>query len=212
MHDTEAEIDLHDIQSETTESPIDPQILLLAETAREYVERAVGIELDFTPETLPILDHYLSLVRENAATRAEVMPLIAAPVGAYFGTLVARHFGGSWHIEGDDPGQWVVYSRSVVMGINPVGVVLDVLLQGAEHDGPSPEVRLLPEHVQAVGRRLNALPQVRDVEYFMMATRFEVLELVHDELLGLMQRESETGVVLDWADYEVLFRKPAPSA
>ena len=49
------------------------------------VEAAVGGSRDGTQDTRPILDHYLPLVPEGAAARAEVLGLIAPMVGAYFG-------------------------------------------------------------------------------------------------------------------------------
>jgi hypothetical protein len=188
------------------------EVMTLAETAREYVARAVGMELDLTPETLPVVDHYLSMLREGGEARPELLPLIAGPVGAYFGEVVRARIGGFWHMPSDDPASWLVCTHSVVLAFSPVQIVLEVVGRGDEDVGPPAELRLLPEHREAVSRRLEALPAVRDEEYYMLSTRFEVLELVYEEILTLMQRENEHGVRLEWSDYEVLFRQRVPSA
>ena len=63
----------------------------LAEACVGYVLGAVGVPLDYTPDTLPLLDHYLRTVPENAA--GEVLALIAPAAGAYFGEVVRRTIG-----------------------------------------------------------------------------------------------------------------------
>ena len=45
----------------------------LAHTCVAAVQRALGIELDFTQDTLPILDHYVSMAQ---GTKAEVIELL----------------------------------------------------------------------------------------------------------------------------------------
>ena len=70
----------------------------LANACVRFVERSVGIALDYTPETLPILDHYLRGVR--ATSRDEITNLVAPAAGAYFGEVVRRQLGpAQWHWE-----------------------------------------------------------------------------------------------------------------
>ncbi len=44
----------------------------------EYVRRALKVDLDFTPETLPLLDHYAFLSRDTIRERPGLAPLICA--------------------------------------------------------------------------------------------------------------------------------------
>ena len=72
------------------------QIAEWAETCRTFVKEALQIELDFTPETLPILDHYLRV--KAASPSPEVRDLLVPPLGAYFGEVVRRSMQGvRWH-------------------------------------------------------------------------------------------------------------------
>ena len=53
----------------------------LAESCVRFVHDALGMTLDYTPDTLPILDHYL---RDRArGTSEEVLDLLAPAAGAY---------------------------------------------------------------------------------------------------------------------------------
>src|SRR5687768_14075470 len=75
----------------------------LAERAVDYVRRSLGLVLDYSPETLPLLDHYLAAVPDD---KIEAVALCAATAGAYFGEVARRTLGGEWaDIEGD-PTSW----------------------------------------------------------------------------------------------------------
>ncbi len=106
------------------------QVLEFASQAVEYVRRALGVTLEYNSETLPVLDHYLRQVVTASASRpANGRPgngksgngkpagsaagdrppataLVAATAGAYFGEVVRRRLGGSWHLPSADPGSW----------------------------------------------------------------------------------------------------------
>ena len=75
------------------------RVVELALAARDYVRRAVAMELDGSVESLAFLDHYLSKVGD---VDDEVLHLIAAAVGAYFGELVLSEVGATWHAQSSD--------------------------------------------------------------------------------------------------------------
>ena len=58
----------------------------LTAACQRSVQEAVGVPLDGTQDTLPILDHYLSEVPKDS--KPEVLSLIAPMCGAYFGSLM----------------------------------------------------------------------------------------------------------------------------
>src|SRR5687768_5744385 len=56
-----------------TETGAPVVILELAEGCRVFVARSVGVEPDFTPETLPLVDHYLEVARGGIDQRPELL-------------------------------------------------------------------------------------------------------------------------------------------
>ncbi|HBQ16415.1 MAG TPA: hypothetical protein DEF51_36550, partial [Myxococcales bacterium] len=64
----------------------------LALGAFRLVKEKLGFELDFTAETLPVLDQYLIDLRdEDGGTPDEkVVALVAPCCGAYFGEVLRR--------------------------------------------------------------------------------------------------------------------------
>lgn len=177
-------------------------IVELAAVACEYVRRAVGIELDFTAETLPIADHYAQLARAGLEQRAELEPLIARALGAYFGEVVRRRIPAFWHVPSEDSHEWRLCASRVLVALNPVGVAYDAIHRNSEHEGPSGDLILGREERAVVAARLEALPAVREQDFYLLSTRLEVLEIVEDALLGL--EPPETINRFEWEDYAVL--------
>ncbi|MEM9860463.1 MAG: hypothetical protein AAF938_02505 [Myxococcota bacterium] len=149
----------------------------LATACIATVNTTVGIELDFTPETLPILDHYAKTVLDSPED--EIVGLAAPICGAYFGEVVRRSFNGRWHAPpaGDNPdvyGEWRVEFEHVFLYFNPIGVALDVILEG---DGPiESHLAVRPDDRKHLQEALKSLGDVRESDYYSFAMRHEVLE------------------------------------
>lgn len=103
----------------------------------KYVEHSVGFTLDFQPETLPVLDHYIDLARKAAHERKETTPLIAQATGAYLGEVTRRKYGGFWRIE-DDPRSFRVELEPVYLILRPIELVSRALELPVEP--PAPDV------------------------------------------------------------------------
>ena len=144
----------------SVDSPPPDEIANLCGRCIDYVARAIGVELDFTEETLPILDHYVSLARGTIGQRPEIAPVVSGAIGAYFGELLRRRFNGYWLIPNPDVHNWLVCARNVFLSLNPVGVACEALAQNDEHSGPSGELRLAPEDKAIVAERLLRVPPV----------------------------------------------------
>jgi hypothetical protein len=153
-----------------------PVVLDLADSCVRFVKRTLRIELDYTPETLPILDHYL---REAQGTeRDEIINLIAPAAGAYFGEVVRRQLGPSrWHWVSDDFGECRVEFDRCFLSFNPIGSALEAVL-GAEAEGYGSHLSLLPEDQGLVRESLERTGDVREEDYYRLAVRFEVVEQV----------------------------------
>jgi len=139
------------------------QVLEFASQAVEYVRRALGVTLEYNSETLPLLDHYLRQVLAAQASgpadsrpgngksgngksgrptgkvdgeRPPATALVAATAGAYFGEVVRRRLGGSWHMPSADPGSWRLVLPSGVW-FWPVAMAMATIL-GPEGDAEEP--------------------------------------------------------------------------
>src|ERR1039458_3971941 len=119
----------------SVDSPAPDEIANLYGMCVDFVNRALGVPLDFTDDTLPILDHYVSMTREDIARRPELAQVLTRAIGAYFGELVRRRVNGYWLIPNPDIHNWRVCARSVYLCFNPLGAAYEALAQGVEHEG-----------------------------------------------------------------------------
>ncbi len=179
-----------------------PEIAELAEAARQYVLTAVGPELDYSPETLPLLDHYLRGAGENVRERPELAELLARSVGAYFGEVVRLALPSFWRLPSSDARDWQVCLEQVFLAFNPTAFAWDALFESADHDGPSSELVLDREDREALEQRLAALPPVSESEYWLLSTRFEVIEMAADQARLGLARAGLSRVEYGPADYE----------
>jgi hypothetical protein len=148
----------------------------LAASCVRFVHKTVGIELDYTPETLPILDHYLR--EAHGVSREEVLGLVVPAAGAYFGEVVRRHLGEStWHMPNDDYGTARLEFRRWFLSFNPIGIALEAVL-GEDVAGSGSHLELLREDRNLVHEALERAGDVRNDDYYRLAVRFEVLEMV----------------------------------
>lgn len=98
--------------------PAPAQVRDLAEGCIRFVERALGVRLDYEAETLSILDHYLEESRKVARERAEATLVVAHTAGAYFGEVVRRRYPSWWRMEGDDPAAWRIELEPVYLSFS----------------------------------------------------------------------------------------------
>lgn len=173
----------------------------LCQSLTDFVERAVGIRPDFTPETLPLVDHYAKLTRESLSERPEVLDLAAQGLGAYFGEVVRRHLAGFWVVPSPNFHDWLVCGRAAFVAINPIGVGYEALVFGGESPGPSSQLRLASKDREFVELRLKSLPEVPEEEFFSLATRFDVLHIVYDAVLGKAESEGLGEASYELEDY-----------
>lgn len=151
------------------------------------VKDTVGVELDFTQDTLPILDHY---ARTAELANDELLSLFAPMCGAYFGEVVARSMGSSrWVSPVDAPERWRLEFADCFLHFNPVGMAVEALTQRTA-EGWGAQLQMLKEDEKAVKAAVDVYGDVRDDDYFRFSVRFEVVEQVH---ATLSRRASEKG-------------------
>lgn len=197
----EPEPDFEPEGAPTIESPAPDEIAELCAQCVAYVKRAVGLELDFTPDTLSILDHYVSLVRTSIEERPALLHLVANSVGAYFGEMVRQKYDGFWLTESPDVQEWCVCTRSVYFKFNPVGVVHESIAQNSTHPGPGGEFHLAPDERNLIQERLAAVPAVAADQYYLLSTRMEAIEIVIETLRVVANPEGQV-LGFEAEDYE----------
>ena len=193
---------MSDGNSHDVPSAVPEQVRELAASCVRFVRASLGIELDFTHETLPLLDHYAIQAREDLRTRPEATTLLARSLGAYFGQVLALEFAGLWRVPSEDDQQWQMCLQLVYLATNPVGVAYDVLYAGHAHPGPSSELVLAPEDKQMVNDRLAALPPVSEAEFFTFSARYDAFHIAFAALRAQMQNDGLDDVWFEPEDYE----------
>ena len=167
----------------------------------EYVRRATGFELDFSGETLPVLDHYVGTVRDTLTERPEVAQLVARAAGAYFGEVVRTIVPGFWRVPSANVHDWQLCSRVAYLWVNPVGIAYDALHGSSDHDGPRSPLRCAPEDRPYLERRLETLPPLPEDQYFLFTTRLEVLEVANEALHARLEEQGYADTELTEDDY-----------
>lgn len=176
----------------------------LAKLCVASVDRAIGVQLDYGPETLSILDHY---VRQAATTEARegrhaALDLAARTVGAYFGEVLRRRFSAWWHPVGDDVAGWQLRFEDVFLTVSPYALACTALGL-LEPDGiMEAGIVIEEEELDDIAEHLARLPLVTEEEFVAPSTRFDVLEIVVDQLKGRAHARGLGDVGYDDADYE----------
>lgn len=153
----------------------------LLNLARGAVYKLWQIELDLTPETLPIVDQYLREIPANAA--ADIRRLAISTAGCYFGEVARRVLNGRWRIEGDDPRAWRVELCPCYLHFSPVGMAGEVQTQ-KESDDFDGNFLTSPQLHEQLENMLRTAAPFSEGEYYSLCGRLEVLELVTDWLVN----------------------------
>jgi hypothetical protein len=186
----------------------------LAAACVRYVTTRYSVMLDFAPDTLSLVDQYVADGRaEIAEKRAQgdvagadgTATLVAAAAGAYLGEVIRRELGGMWFApdhggRGDYDG-FRLDMETVYLTFNPIGMMREALLL-EEAEGWHAHLEMDPAEKEDVERRLAALPQVEDVEYYAPTTRFEVVSIAVDALRAQMIEAGHGDVRFTRDDYK----------
>ena len=154
----------------------------MAQTCVKYVQEALGLKLDFTPETLPILDHYVRTKVGN--TNEELAQLLISTLGTYFGEVIRQTLGAHWYAPGEEYTEYRLEFAPFFLHFNPLGVAAEVI-QGEDVDGYGTHFQILDEARDVVEDALAKNETVSVDEYYSFTIRYETLELVTSVLMGL---------------------------
>lgn len=172
-------------------------ILELAASAFRMVKQTLKIDLDFTPDTLPLLDHHLQSARAEAAKSEELTDLLATSAGGYFGEVVRRHLPfARWHVDEKSPLEtsagWRIEFGHVFLHFNPVGVAREVL-RGEDAPGWQAHLEVLPSDRSLLEGALSRMGEISEDDYYTLSVRFEVLSQVVAALEAAQVARGEVG-------------------
>ena len=147
----------------------------LSSTCIASVKATLQIELDYSPEMLPLLDHYAKTVLDSP--EEEIMQLTAPLCGAYFGETLRRALPKSrWHAPKGEHADWRLEFENVFLYFNPVGIALDVIL---EAEGPyESHLGTRDGDADVVKHALGLFGHARETDFYSFALNYEVIEQV----------------------------------
>jgi hypothetical protein len=195
--DFDEEEDLRGDPDATADPP--QEVAEMAAACVRFVASRYQSPLDFTPDTLSLLDHWLRDARADIAARPEAAILVQSAAGAYLGEVVRRQFGARW-VSGGEPQEWRLCLSTVYCAFNPLGMAREALLLAAA-DGWHAHLELDPGERDAVEARLEALPAADDEEFYAPSTRFDILWIVVEALRGSMRARGLDDVRFSPGDY-----------
>jgi hypothetical protein len=180
--------------------PTDPPVIIdLAAACRLAVRQAVGVDLDFTQDTLPLLDHY---VGQATGSREEITALVVPMCGAYFGEVLRRSLGpAQWDIpENAEPSEYRLQFERVFLELNPLGMALEAVTR-APAEGWGAHLALRPTDRALVEDAVDVLGDVRDEDFYRFGVRFEVVEQAVEALRRKAKQPGEPIAEYGPADY-----------
>lgn len=158
---------------------VPPRVREYADQAVSYVQRALGIELEYDSNTLPVLDHYLRTVPDD---QPAALQLVVATSGAYFGEVVRQRLGGRWELA-DQEVQWRVVLPTG-LNFSPAGFVAAAIARADLEDLDS-EIAAPPRMLPYVQQALARMGEVSVDDYYSLCGRLDTLEHVHEVLVAV---------------------------
>ncbi len=178
------------------------EVAELAAACVRFTTARYGVMLDFTPETLSVVDQWLRDARREIEERPETVQLVQGAAGAYLGEVVRRAFGARWVVvTGQDHAGWRLCMSTVYCAFNPIGMAREALMLDTA-EGWHAHFELDPGEKDVIEARLAALPEVTDEEYYAPSTRFDVVNIVVDALRERMRASGLGDVRFTPDDYE----------
>jgi hypothetical protein len=142
------------------------------------VEDACGLKLDFTPDTLPFLDHYRThCCGVVGLDRPELLQLVAPMAGCYFAEVVRRSFEARWVMPSEDMATWRLELEDCFLFFNPLGLALETFL-GRKVDGVPGAFEVARDMREAIAEVLDNQPGIREEDFFSLTVRWEIIDLI----------------------------------
>lgn len=174
-------------------------ILELCAACDRFVQSKYGVPLDFTGDTLSLIDQYVREARAEIAVKPAAFDLVTQAVGGYLGEVMRRTFGGEWFIDGE-PKQYRLYFTRVKLSTNPLGIAREALRDGEDDEYPSAFV-VDPEYRAFVEEQLKQAQPVPEDEFYLPSTRFDTCSVIVELLHAKMDADGKERRRLSRIDY-----------
>src|ERR1041384_2345435 len=145
--------------------PVPPRVREYADQAVAYVQRALGVKLEYNSDPLPVLDHYLRTVPDD---QPAALQLVVVTSGAYFGEVVRQHLGGRWELA-DKEAEWRM-ALPTGLTFSPAGFVAAAIARADLEDLDS-EIAAPPRMLPYVQRALARMGEVSVDDYYSLSGR-----------------------------------------
>ncbi|MBN2344642.1 MAG: hypothetical protein JXX29_13330 [Deltaproteobacteria bacterium] len=176
------------------------EINQLVERCRAHVQKRFNIELDFTSDTLSVLDFFVEeMVKEENngvcppgghPARMNMIHLFAPTFAAYFGAVLTNHFGGRFrHVE-KDVSEWRFEFETFLVRFNPVAVAANVIAK-TEVKGLDSILHSSAKLMPKLQERFDAAPDVLEDDFFSFCTFFESIQIANDFLTEVSQKDGK---------------------
>lgn len=185
-----------------------PEVEQFSDAMVRAASEALGLTLDFTPETLPFLDHYRDhYIRSVGASdtdgdliRPEFLQLVAPMAACYFGEVVRRSHQTRWVTPTDNPPDWRMEFVDCFMYFNPMGVAVESFL-GYQSDAVPGSIQVSRTQRPGVQKVLDNQPPIRPEDFFRFTVRWETLDLISFHLLQDKTLKGDQDRTFSEADY-----------
>jgi hypothetical protein len=164
----------------------------------EYVKRALGLQLEYDSDTLPLLDHYLGTLQTDQAAALE---LVVATAGAYFGEVARRLLGGRWESTAEEVSEWRMVLPTGVT-FSPAGFVAAAIARGEVEDFDT-GLEAPPRMRSHLEEALLRMSDVTEDDYYSLCGRLDTLEHVHEVLVAVAAKllgDADPDELVDAAD------------
>jgi hypothetical protein len=158
--------------------------------AQSYVKRALNLELDGSVESLAFVDHYVAASGKKESLKPEVLALTASALGAYFGELAIKRFGGRWVLDDAEPARWRVELEPAPLSFFPVGMAAEAL-RGDEVEGYDAGFTTRDDLLGPLEEALASSPPVDEAYYYSLTGRLETLQHALEILVEFERRRRE---------------------
>lgn len=162
-----------------------PRVAELALAASDYVRKSLHADLDGSAESLAYVDHYVAQI---GGVSDEVLALVAAALGAYFGEVLISRFGGTWRADDPDPAAWTVTLEAAPIRVRPVAMAAEAIRKSDLEEWDA-SLKVPSAWEAQVAEALEAAGPVESDYYYSLTGRLETCEHVVDLLSELRRRD-----------------------
>ena len=188
------------------------EIETLADLCVAHVKNRFSFELDFGIDTLSVLDGFIDAVVKDECEgvmpppgdrrRSHLLHLLAPTVGAYWGEVLRRQFGGRWRFITQEPANWILEFDEFFLRMNPAGTAASVVMGESVEEWKSSLVTS-PELMGPLMERLAVAPPLPEDQFYTLTTIHETIQIAEEYLRERAAKDGSIGCTQE--DYDRVF-------